>query len=150
MKAKMVSINTEAVKRALEASGKTARNASLSMGRSESYLFAAMKNGKITQAMLPVLAAALDVPQKRLLREEPAKPQEAPKELPEEVPAGYWTSIDVKPEVLHMTLMFGTEQVYSVYSKIKGNTELDLMQAISYAAHMMYKLAEQEVLKKQE
>lgn len=65
MKAKMVSINAEAVKRALEASGKTARNASLSMGRSESYLFAAMKNGKITQTMLPVLAAALDVPQKR-------------------------------------------------------------------------------------
>lgn len=37
-----------------------------------------------------------------------------------------------------------------MYSKIKGNTDLDLMQAISYAAHMMYKLAEQEVLKKQE
>lgn len=147
MKAKMVSINAEAVKRALEASGKTARDASRSIGRSESYLFAAMKNGKITQAMLPVLAAALDVPQKRLLREEP---QEAPKEVPKEAPAGYWTSIDVKPEALHMTLMFGMEQVYSVYSKIKGNTDLDLMQAISYAAHMMYKLAEQEVLKKQE
>ena len=88
MKAKMVSINAEAVKRALEASGKTARNASLSMGRSESYLFAAMKNGKITQAMLPVLAAALDVPQKRLLREEPAKPQEAPEEVPKDSPAG--------------------------------------------------------------
>ena len=74
MKAKMVSINAEAVKRALEASGKTARNASLSMGRSESYLFAAMKNGKITQAMLPVLAAALDVPQKR--------PRRCPRRLP--------------------------------------------------------------------
>lgn len=46
-----------------------------------------------------------------------------------------------------MSLYFGDEKICEAYSKIKGPGKLDLMQAISYAAHMMYKLAEQEELK---
>ena len=49
-----------------------------------------------------------------------------------------------------MDLFFGDQELRSVYSRIKGDTELDLMQAISYAAHMLYKLAEQEALRKRE
>lgn len=40
-------------------------------------------------------------------------------------------------------------EICKAYSKVKGTRELDLMQAISYAAHMMYKFAEQKELDKE-
>lgn len=52
-----------------------------------------------------------------------------------------------KKVVLHMYFQ-GTE-ICKAYSKVKGTRELDLMQAISYAAHMMYKFAEQKELDKE-
>lgn len=45
-----------------------------------------------------------------------------------------------------MALTFGDQELYAAWSRIKGNTELDLLQAVSYAAHLMYKLAEQQAL----
>jgi len=61
----------------------------------------------------------------------------------------YTARIDVSGgKSLNMSLYFGDEKICEAYSKIKGPGKLDLMQAISYAAHMMYKIAEQEELKK--
>lgn len=47
-------------------------------------------------------------------------------------------------------MYFQDTEIYSAASKVKGTRELDLLQAVSYAAHMMYKFAEQKELNKEE
>lgn len=144
MKTAMVNVSGKAITDALNDHKKTARQVFIKMGRSEAYLSGIIRYGRLPKSMLPVLAEALETPVARLLDQgEPAKtPQSAVKR--------YHAEMEVSSNRLHMTLYFGDQELYNTYSKIKGNTELDLMQAISYAAHWMYKLVEQEVLRKQE
>lgn len=91
---------------------------------------------------------------------EPAKPEPvnaAP--APETAPAGqkihipaasaetgWQTRIKVQPDKVCMTVYFNGMEVVQGWSKVKGDRELDLMQAISYAAHMCYKITEQKKL----
>lgn len=60
--------------------------------------------------------------------------------------AGWQTRIEVKPDRLCMKVYFNGVQQVEGFSKIKENKELALMQAISYAAHMCYKIVEQRKL----
>lgn len=60
---------------------------------------------------------------------------------------GWQTRIKTNPGRVSMTIYFNGVPVVEGLSRIKANTELDLMQAISYAAHMCYKLTEQKKLK---
>lgn len=64
----------------------------------------------------------------------------------EQTDFGYSIRMNITPSVLTMTLFFGEEVVYIARAKIKGNRQIDLAQAISYAAHMIYKFAEQKHL----
>lgn len=57
--------------------------------------------------------------------------------------------LDVSPEKVVLHMYFQGTEICKAYSKVKGTRELDLMQAISYAAHMMYKFAEQKELDKE-
>ena len=64
--------------------------------------------------------------------------------------AGLYTlGLDVSPEKVVLHMYFQGTEICKAYSKVKGTRELDLMQAISYAAHMMYKVAEQKELDKE-
>lgn len=47
---------------------------------------------------------------------------------------------------MFLLLEHNGEKVGSAYSKRKDNSELALTQAISYAAHMIYKFCEQRTL----
>lgn len=144
MKTAMVNVNSKAIQDALSDHRKTARQVSMKLGRSEAYLSGIIRNKRAPKSMLPVLAEALEIPVARLLEQEQGKrsPQQAAKK--------YRADMEVTSDRLRMVLSFGDQELYSTYSRIKGDTELDLMQAVSYAAHLMYKLAEQEALKKQE
>lgn len=94
---------------------------------------------------------------------EPAKPEPVKAEpkaaAPEAAPAGpkmhipavsaeigWQTRIKVSPDRVCMAVYFNGVQVVEGWSRVKGNKELDLMQAISYAAHMCYKITEQKKL----
>ena len=44
--------------------------------------------------------------------------------------------------------MFGDEVIVGANAYIKGESQLDFVKAISYAAHMCYKFAEQTTLEK--
>lgn len=86
---------------------------------------------------------------------EPAKTAPAPEAAPTgpkmHIPAasaelGWQTRIKVAPDRVCMTVYFNGVQVVEGWSRVKGNKELDLMQAISYAAHMCYKNTEQKKL----
>lgn len=78
--------------------------------------------------------------------------QKKKKAAPQEVNSGgelYTLGLDVSPERVILRLYFQGTEICKAASKVKGTRELDLIQAISYAAHMMYKFTEQEVLNKE-
>lgn len=90
---------------------------------------------------------------------EPAKPETPKVAAPETAPAGpkmhipeasaetgWQTRIKVTPDKVCMMVYFNGMEVVQGWSKVKGDKELDLMQAISYAAHMCYKIVEQRKL----
>lgn len=92
-----------------------------------------------------------------LTKEEPKSapdvtvPEEPPTGAKIHIPAasaetGWQTRIKVKPDRLSMTVYFNGVPVVEGFSRIRGDKELDLMQAISYAAHMCYKISEQKKL----
>lgn len=61
----------------------------------------------------------------------------------------YTLGLDVSPEIVVLHMYFQGTEICKAASKVKGTRELDLMQAISYAAHMMYKFTEQKELNKE-
>lgn len=78
--------------------------------------------------------------------------QKKEKAAPQEVNMGgelYTLGLDVSPERVILRLYFQGTEICKAASKVKGTRELDLMQAISYAAHMMYKFTEQKELNKE-
>ena len=58
----------------------------------------------------------------------------------------YSVKAEVGDRVVRFYIMLGDELVQSAWSKIKDDSELSVIQAISYAAHMCYKLQEQKEL----
>ena len=78
--------------------------------------------------------------------------QKKEKAAPQEVNRGgelYTLGLDVSPERVVLHMYFQGTEICKAASKVKGTRELDLMQAISYAAHMMYKFTEQKELNKE-
>ncbi len=52
-------------------------------------------------------------------------------------------NLTVKDKKVHLQIKHGNGEVASAYAKVFGDTEHDVVQSISYAAHMCYKLSEQ-------
>ena len=114
---------------------------------------------RIRAALSIAKATTKEEPKAEPTKEEPK--QEPPKPIaPEQTPTGaktfipaptaevgWQTRIKTNPGRVCMTVYFNGVPVVEGLSRIKSNTELDLMQAISYAAHMCYKLTEQKKLK---
>lgn len=140
---KLEKLNRSAVLNAIGGAGLSMKEVSHRIGRGDSYLSASIRRGVMSAAAIPLLAKELDVPQKDLILHEEEQKSCCAKDAVNK----YAAQIEVSKTKLHMTLLFGGKELYSTYSRIKGDSELDLMQAISYAAHLMYKLAEQEELK---
>ncbi len=65
---------------------------------------------------------------------------------------GYFIDLKVNPRTVDYTIKFAAAgadiEVVHSYAKIIGNSELDIIKSISYAAHMAYKLLEQKRLAK--
>lgn len=59
---------------------------------------------------------------------------------------GYALRLLTSDKQVFLLLEHDGEKVGSAYSKRKGSSELALTQAISYAAHMIYKFCEQKTL----
>lgn len=65
---------------------------------------------------------------------------------PASAETGWQTRLKVSPDKVRMTVYFNGVPVVEGLARIKENKELALLQAISYAAHMCYKLTEQKKL----
>lgn len=68
--------------------------------------------------------------------------------LPPDNQGPYSIGLVVRPDRVRLTIRHEGQDILSAWSYIKGPDEADLMQAISYAAHLCYKLAEQNKLAK--
>ena len=141
MNGKIIQLDSNATRDAISESGKNFSQVSRDLGYSDAYVSYCIKAGRMKEAAAKLLCYQLNIPLSRIQKKQATTPQTA-------ASGSYTARIDVSGgKSLNMSLYFGGEKVCEAYSKIKGPEKLDLMQAISYAAHMMYKLAEQEELK---
>ena len=142
---KSVKIDPEELKAWVKETGKTQSEISISLGRARNCLANAIYYGEMSATVFELLTLKYGVDPKRLMKKpEPPKAQPKPVAKPDAI--GYATNINVYPDKVRFAIAFNGVEILHAYSKVKGNKEVDLIQAISYAAHMCYKLAEQGTL----
>lgn len=139
-KAYMQKFNTAKAAAALEKSGLSYREVSRRMGRCDNYISVTFKKGVMPPAALSVFCDLVWVSFDDLTKPLCTSP------VSRSVCQTHGITLDVRKDKLRMALTFGDQELYAAWSRIKGDTELDLLQAVSYAAHLMYKLAEQQAL----
>ena len=132
----MVKIDKQKMKEWVASTGMKATHISKIIKRSDSYISLVICNGQMSAASYQLLKKEFGISDDSVLLPT----------IQDDAPVGYHLDLMVKPDRVKVTIMHGENEVYSAFSRVKDNTELSLMQAISYAAHMCYKLAEQKDL----
>lgn len=118
------------------------------LGYGKSFISNALHSGKMSRAANKLLAATYGIPEDFFLAPDPPKtvqPTE-PKDAQQGGQDGYALRLLTSDKQVFLLLEHDGEKVGSAYSKRKDGSELALTQAISYAAHMIYKLYEQQML----
>lgn len=148
----MVEIDTSATRAAVYDSGKTLALLSEEIGRCPSYLSVAVKKGRIPEYAFRRMCVLLGVPEGALLKKQGVTPpQEAEAEAVSGCETiGYSVKLAVYRKKVRFAILFNGEEIIHAWSSIRGARELDLMQSISYAAHMCYKQKEMKVIEEEE
>lgn len=139
MKSSYVKINAEAIRRHCVASGYTMSDLARRMGRTQSYFSNCLSLGSISASAYPLLVEVAGVDHDAFLARETPPKTEAQHE-PQ--PGGrYSLTLQTKPDRIRLALCDGGKKISYAWSKLRGSSELDLAQAISYAAHLIYKFS---------
>lgn len=148
----MVEIDTSAAREAVYDSGKTFAVLSEEIGRCPSYLSYAVNKGRIPEYAFRRLCVLLGVSEGDLLKKQAVTPpQKAEAEAVSGCETiGYSVKLDVFPKKVRFAVLFNGEEIIHAWSSIRGARELDLMQSISYAAHMCYKQKEMKIIEEEE
>lgn len=148
----MVEIDTSATREAVYDSGKTLAVLSEEIGRCPSYLSYAVNKGQIPEYAFRRLCVLLGVSEGDLLKKQAVTPpQKAEAEAVSGCETiGYSVKLDVYPKKVRFAVLFNGEEIMHAWSSIRGARELDLMQSISYAAHMCYKQKEMKIIEEEE
>ena len=148
----MVEIDIPATREAVYDSGKTLAVLSEEIGRCPSYLSYAVNKGQIPEYAFRRLCVLLGVSEGDLLKKQAVTPpQKAESEAVSGCETiGYSVKLDVYPKKVRFAVLFNGEEIMHAWSGIRGARELDLMQSISYAAHMCYKQKEMKVIEEEE
>lgn len=142
MKSAYVKINAEAIRRHCVASGYTMADLARRMWRTQSYFSNCLSRGSISASAYPLLVSVAGVdPDAFLARETPPKA-----ETQHDHGGRYSLTLQTKPNRIRLALCDGGKEIFYAWSKLRGSSELDLAQAISYAAHLIYKFSEQRTL----
>lgn len=151
-KTNMVEIDTSAAREAVYDSGKTLAVLSEEIGRCPSYLSYAVNKGRIPEYAFRRLCVLLGVSEGDMLKKQAVNPlQKAEVEaVSGRETIGYSVKLDVFPKKVRFAVLFNGEEIIHAWSSIRGARELDLMQSISYAAHMCYKQKEMKVIEEEE
>lgn len=118
------------------------KDVSEKLGRHKTYISQCICNGAINENAYKLLLGTYNLPSGSFLPKTEEKTKAA------EHGSIYSVSLEVHPDKVRMGLNFKGEELYHAYAKVKGEDEVDLVQSISYAAHMVYKMAEQNALSK--
>lgn len=138
----MMKIDAERLRRFAAKNGGLA-HISRQMGFSENYLSTIVNRQRMRQSTANQLSAMYGVPEDFFRARELAKQNSA---APQEKQMGYALRLQATDKQVFLLLEHDGEKVGSAYSKRKDSSELALTQAISYAAHMIYKFCEQKTL----
>lgn len=144
-KTQMTTISPEKLAAFLEANG-GAQAVAARLGKSQNYFKKIICYRKaMPTAVLHALCAMFDARPTELTPDPPPKPV-APATRPS---SGY--ALELKTYDGHVTLqlLFDSAVLYTGKARIKNGanaSELEVIQAISYAAHMIFKFAEQDTL----
>lgn len=151
-KTNMVEIDISATREAVYDSGKTLALLSEEIGRCPSYLSFAVNSGRIPEYAFRRLCVLLGVSEGDLLKKQAVTPpQKAETEAVSGCETiGYSVKLNVYPKKVRFAVLFNGEEIIHAWSSIRGARELDLMQSISYAAHMCYKQKEMKVIEEEE
>lgn len=141
----MMKIDAERLRRFAAKNGGLA-HISRQMGFGDTYLSTIVARQRMRQSTANQLSAMYGVPADFFLAREPEKQKAA---APQAKQMGYALRLqatDKTDKQVFLLLEHDGEKVGSAYSKRKDGSELALTQAISYAAHMIYKFCEQRTL----
>ena len=140
----MVKIDPQKMRNVLRDKGLSQVEVSEANGKSKNYISVCICNGEISTTALELIRIKYGISIKEISPEKKKEPEKKPES--ETSPTGFSLSILVKPDRVRVGISHNGEELYSAWSLVKGETETKLMQAISYAAHMLYKKAEQKEL----
>ena len=133
-----IKIDGEKLKNALKKRGLTAKEVSGSIGKNSNYVIGCVCNGAISDAAMQLIEIKYHIPREEIeIREEKKQVSAEP---------GFSLNLVVKPDRVRVSINHNGKEIYGAYARINGDTETKLIQAISYAAHMCYKQAEQREL----
>ena len=119
--------------------GKTFKQISTEMGRYDSFISKAVAAGELPARQFELFRTLYGV------KPETFAPSEKTVDLSVSGKEGvYSLSLDVKPDKVRVGINFQGVEIFGAYAGVKGDSETNLIQAISYAAHMCYKMAEQK------
>lgn len=135
----MMRIDAERLRRFAAKNGGLA-HISRQMGFGETYLSTIIARQRMRQSTANQLSAMYGVPEDFFRAREPEKAKAA---APQAGQTGYALRLQATDKQVFLLLEHDGEKVGSAYS---NSSELALTQAISYAAHMIYKLYEQQTL----
>lgn len=131
-----VKIDPDKMKKWIQSTGFSGTYLSSSIGKSNNYLSAFICNGYISMQSLMLLERDFNLKRADIVPDDPKK----------ESAIGFSLTLQVKPDKVRVGVCHNGNEVYHGWSKIKGDREVDLFQAISYATHMCFKQAEQNEL----
>lgn len=134
----VVKINGDALRTWLIANKLTQKGISRNIGYKKSYISNAIYSNRISKAGLEVLRLKFGLDPNLIV---PPKPTSKP--ASDYCIKGYTVALDVRPDKVCFELLFNDEKIVRAWSKIKSNSELDFIQAVSDAAYMCYRLMEQ-------
>lgn len=132
-----ISINGKELRDFLKSNDLSLSQLSAFMNRSPSYISFVIRTGTMSDVAYDVMCKKLGV---------------APGTFRDQIdPAPmYRLSLTYSDSKVLVQLMRGEEVVSGAWAIVKEQSELGFIQAISYAAHMMYKFAQQDDLNKEE
>lgn len=140
----MVKIDPQKMRNVLRDRGLTQAEVSEAIGKSKNYISVCICNGEISTTALELIRIKFGIAVKDIAPEKKKEPEKKPDA--EYSLTGFSLSLLVKPDRVRVGISHNGEELYGAWSFVKGDAEKNLIQAISYAAHMCYKKAEQKEL----
>ena len=140
----MVKIDPNKMRNVIRDRGLTQAEVSEAIGKSTNYISCCICNEAISATALQLIGVKYGITEKDIAPEKKKEPEK--KAASEASPTGFSLSLLVKPDRVRVGISHNGEELYGAWSFVKGDTEKNLIQAISYAAHMCYKKAEQREL----